>query len=69
MEVTVNAYAENPKTGATIHTNCAYLTFVALDEEGKPSPVPGLNLESDEEREAFHAAKKRREERISKKTV
>jgi acyl-CoA hydrolase len=67
MEVTVNAYAENPKTGATIHTNCAYLTFVALDEEGKPSPVPGLNLETGEEREAFQAAEKRREERVRKR--
>lgn len=67
MEVMVNAFAENPKTGAIIHTNCAYLTFVALDENGRPSPVPGLLLETDEEKEAFRAAEKRREERMRRK--
>ena len=50
MEVKVKVYAENIKTGATILTNKAYLTFVALDEEGKPTPVPPLIPETDEEK-------------------
>jgi len=42
MEVKVSAYAENLKTGNVILTNQAYITFVALDDEGKPTPVPPL---------------------------
>jgi acyl-CoA hydrolase len=39
MEVGVRIEAEDPLTGATAHTGSCYLTFVALDGNGKPSPV------------------------------
>ena len=42
MEVGVRVEAENPLTGEVRHTNTAYLTMVALDDEGRPAPVPPL---------------------------
>ena len=38
MEVGVRVEAENPRTGEVRHTNTAYLTMVALDDEGRPDP-------------------------------
>lgn len=64
MEVGVRVDAENPKTGETFHTATAYLTFVALGEDGKPSAVPSLNLESDEEKRRFEEASARRNLRL-----
>src|SRR5436309_8924484 len=42
MEVGVRVEAENPMTGEVRHTNTAYLTMVALDDDGRPTAVPGL---------------------------
>jgi acyl-CoA hydrolase len=64
MEVVVNAYAENPKTGACIHTNKAYFIFVALDDQQKPTPVPGLKPETPEEKDEYTQAEKRRSRRL-----
>ena len=64
MEVGVRVDAENPKTGETFHTATAYLTFVALGEDGKPSAVPSLNLESDDEKRRFQEASARRNLRL-----
>jgi acyl-CoA hydrolase len=50
MEVRVDVYCENLKTGNVIKTNKAYITFVALDDEGKPVQVPLLCLETEEEK-------------------
>lgn len=66
MEVMVNAYAENPKTGAVIHTNQAFFTFVALDENGKPSSVPQLQLETQEENDLFESAIQRKNKKTDK---
>ncbi|NLK22270.1 MAG: acyl-CoA thioesterase [Epulopiscium sp.] len=68
MEVKVRVYAENTKTGAIILTNKAYLTFVALDENCKPSPVPPIFPETEEEKSDYEKAQLRRDERIRKKT-
>lgn len=64
MEVGVRVDAENPKTGDQFHTASAYLTFVALGANGKPTPVPKLALESDEDRRRYQAGEKRRESRL-----
>lgn len=61
MEVGVRVDAENPKTGEMFHTASAYMTFVALGSDGKPTEVPKLLLESDEDRRRYGAAQKRRE--------
>lgn len=68
MEVGVRIDAENPKTGETFHTASAYLTFVALNSMGKPTEVPSLILETDEDKRRFEAAKQRRAVRLENKT-
>ncbi len=65
MEVGVRVEAENPVTSELFHTASAYLTFVAVDDGGRPVEVPSLVLETDAEKRRFAAAKKRREQRLS----
>jgi uncharacterized protein (TIGR00369 family) len=50
MEIGVRVEAENFMTGEVRHTATAYLSFVALDAKGKPSQVPQLILETEEEK-------------------
>jgi len=69
MEVGVNVYAENIKSGKTILTNKAYITFVALDEEGKPTPVPPLLPETEEEKFNFQQGELRRQKRLRRKCM
>jgi acyl-CoA hydrolase len=69
MEVSVNVFAENIKSGKTILTNKAFITFVALDDAGKPTPVPPLIPETEEEKLVFSQAVLRREERLKKKSM
>lgn len=64
MEVGVRVDAESPISGEHFHTASAYLTFVALGDEGMPVPVPPLILETDDEKRRFEAAKSRREARL-----
>ena len=49
MEIGVRVEAEDPLTGETVHCCSAYLTFVALDEQGKPSQIPKLDMMDNEE--------------------
>lgn len=67
MEIGVRVEAENLATGKTVHTSSAYLVFVALDEQGKPRPVPPLQAETEEERQRQHEAGLRREARLARK--
>lgn len=69
MEVKVKAHAENLKTGAIILTNKAYFTFVALDDEGKPTEVPRLEPETEEEKKDYMEAEMRRKERLKRKGI
>jgi acyl-CoA hydrolase len=64
MEVGVRVDAENPRTGQTVHTTSAYLTFVALDENFKPMIIAPVEPHSVEEKRRFKAAQKRREHRL-----
>ena len=63
MEVGCKVVAENPITGKEEHTTTAYLTFVAIDESGKPTPVPGLKVETKEEKRRHADALNRLENR------
>jgi len=63
MEVGVDVFSEHPSTGERISTTTAHLTFVAIDKNGKPSSIPPLILESEEENERHELAKRRREQR------
>jgi acyl-CoA hydrolase len=61
MEVRVEVVAENPLNGITRITNIAYLVYVALDPNGRPTPVPGLDYETDLERIRAKEAQERQE--------
>lgn len=63
MEAGVRVEAEDMKTGEVRHTASAYLTFVALDKEGKPREVCPLIPETDEDKRRNAAAARRLEER------
>ena len=67
MEVGVRVEAENPRTGETRHTSTAYITMVALDEDGGPTPVPGLLAESDDEKRRQREAELRRANRLAER--
>jgi uncharacterized protein (TIGR00369 family) len=67
MEVGARVESENPFTGEIRHTASAFLTYVALDNSGKPKPVVPLILETEEEKRRNHEAKARREERLRKR--
>jgi acyl-CoA hydrolase len=59
MIVGVKVESENPLTGIIRTTTKAYLTFVALDEFGKPSPVPRLKPETETEKRRYQNAQER----------
>lgn len=65
MEVEVHVDAENPITGVKLHTNTAYLVYVALDDQGKPVNVPPLIVETDEERRRQREALERQSRRLA----
>jgi acyl-CoA hydrolase len=67
LEVGVRVEAENVLTGQVRHTASAYLTFVALDPNGRPAQVPPLILDSEEEIRRNREAKARREMRLAEK--
>ena len=64
MEIGVRVEAENPRTGERRHTSSAYLTMVALDPEGRPTEVPALIAETDEQRTREADAQVRRTNRL-----
>ena len=63
MEVGVRIESENPKTGDTYHTSSAYLTFVSLNDKGRPQRVDGIIPENDIEIRRFKEGRIRHEER------
>jgi acyl-CoA hydrolase len=67
MEVGVRVEAENPHTGETRHSNSAYLTMVAVDENGRPAEVPPLRPETDVERRRQREAEIRRANRLAER--
>ena len=64
MEVGVRVEAENPKTSEYFHTASAYLTFVAVDTNGRPTAVPGLIINTEIDKRRFFAAEMRRKQRL-----
>jgi acyl-CoA hydrolase len=67
MEVGVRVEAEKPRTGERRHTSTAYLTMVAIDDEGRPAPVPPLLVETEVERRRQREAELRRRNRLSER--
>jgi acyl-CoA hydrolase len=67
MEVGVRVEAENPRTGEKRHTSTAYLTMVALDDEGRPTPVPSLVVDGEVEGRRQREAELRRRNRLAER--
>jgi acyl-CoA hydrolase len=65
IEVGVRVEAENLLSGVKRHTNSCYLTFVAVDEQGRPVPVPPVIPETDDEKRRYREAEKRRDQRVA----
>jgi acyl-CoA hydrolase len=64
VEVGCRVETEDLRTRQRRYTTKAYLTFVAIDGNGRPIPVPPLEPVTDEDRRRFEAGKARREERL-----
>jgi acyl-CoA hydrolase len=67
MEVGVRVEAENMITGHRRHTNTCYLTFVAIDGDGKPTIIPEVQPISEDEIRRFDAAQARRKRRLEER--
>jgi acyl-CoA hydrolase len=65
MEVEVQVWTEDPRTGERRRCCDAFLTFVALGPEGKPARVPPLLAETEDERRREREARVRRESRLA----
>ena len=67
IEVGVRIEAENLKSGKVTHTGSSYVIYVALDEKGRPTPVPQAIPETAEEKRRWREGKERREQRLKER--
>jgi acyl-CoA hydrolase len=67
MAVVAQVYAERVSTGVRRHTNECWLTFVHLDDNGEPAPVPPLRIETAEDRSLNEIAARRREQSLKER--
>ena len=67
MEVGIRVEAEDISTGVVTHTSTAYLTMVALDDNGRPAPVPPLEPEDEHQRRRQREAEVRRSNRLAER--
>jgi uncharacterized protein (TIGR00369 family) len=68
MEAKVQVVAEDPVTGEQVHTNTAYLVYVAMDETGtRPAPVPPLMADTPAERTELRAGQRRQAQRLARR--
>ena len=67
MEVGVRVEAEELLSGRRRHTNSCYLTFVAVDRNGRPIEVPRVIPETDDEKRRYEAAQARRQRRLEER--
>ena len=67
MEVGVRVETEDLLTGSRLHTCSAYLTFVALDSQGRPTPAPAVIPETEDEKRRYREADERRRYRLAQR--
>ncbi|MEQ1692316.1 MAG: acyl-CoA thioesterase [Gemmatimonas sp.] len=67
MEIGVRVESEDLITGIRRHTNTCYLTFVAIDRNGRPVPIPEVRPEPDEQRRRYLGAQARRQRRLEER--
>jgi acyl-CoA hydrolase len=65
MEIGVKVVTEKLMTGVRLHTCSAYLTFVAIDRDGKAIPIAPVIPETEEEKRRYREAGERREYRLA----
>ncbi|SMB82535.1 thioesterase superfamily protein [Hymenobacter roseosalivarius DSM 11622] len=61
LVIGIKVIAEDVRTGTVKHTNTSYFTMVAKDDDGRPTPVPGLVLETPDDTRRFLESIKRKE--------
>lgn len=66
MEIEVHVEAEDILTGNKTHTNDAFLVFVAIDQAGRPSAIPGLRLESEDDQQRWAQGQQRQADRLAR---
>lgn len=66
IETRVVVTAENILTGKVTHTNTAFFVYVALDENGRPTPVPPIICETEEEKRRCQQGEERRLKRLQR---
>ena len=64
MEIRIDVWSENIPSGRKEKSNEAYYTFVAVDQTGRPIPVPTVKIETEEEQKLFDGALRRRQLRL-----
>jgi acyl-CoA hydrolase len=64
MEVGCRVDTEDMRTGTRRYVTKAYLTFVAVDEHGRPKPIPAIELATDHDRRRHADAERRRKDRL-----
>ena len=64
MEIRIDVWSENIPSGRKEKSNEAYYTFVAVDQTGRPIPVPTVSIETEEEQKLFDGALRRRQLRL-----
>ncbi len=69
MEVGVRVEAENMITGQRRHTNSCHVTYVAIDRNGRPIPVPAVTPETDAEKHRYERAEARRARRLEERKL
>ena len=69
METRVVVTAEDVLSGSTTHTNTAYIVYVALDEAGRPAPVPPLLCDTAEAQSRFERAAARQAHRLKSRNL
>jgi acyl-CoA hydrolase len=69
LEVGVKVFAQSFKEGIEKHTNSAYLTFVCVDSQGKPTKAMEAVPETNEQKRRFNEALIRRENRLKNRSV
>ena len=69
LEVEVEVFSEETLTGRRRMTSLAYLTFVAVDRDSRHCAIPGLILETDDDRRRAEEAQVRRAERLRARSI
>jgi acyl-CoA hydrolase len=69
MEIGIKVISEDVKDRTTKHTNVCYFTMIGMDENGKPSPVPKLSIETEDDKRRYNDAIRRKEARVHSRSL